>query len=46
MKKELLNLIGLFPKKVDLQSKIIESEDCGRYIREKIEYTALVGRGG
>lgn len=39
MKKEqLLELIGPFPKKVALDAVILESVDCGAYIREKIAY--------
>lgn len=39
-KKTLLQLLGPFPTKVDLNAKIIESIDCGSYIREKVEYNS------
>ncbi|MBA2306997.1 dienelactone hydrolase family protein [Candidatus Dependentiae bacterium] len=38
-KETLLELIGPFPTKVDLNPKVIESTDCVSYIREKVEYT-------
>lgn len=37
-KKALLQIIGLLPEKVDLHAKVVESKDCGSYIREKVEY--------
>lgn len=37
-KKILLQLLGQLPTKADLNPKVIESIDCGLYIREKIEY--------
>lgn len=41
--KTLLQIIGPLPTKVDLKAKVIESKDCGSYIREKVEYSAEVG---
>lgn len=35
---ELQKLLGPFPEKVDLQSEIIEQEDCGSYTRYKVAY--------
>jgi len=40
---ELLNLIGPFPEKVDPGATLLESVDCGTYIREKIEYSVEQG---
>jgi len=37
-KKLLLTLLGPFPDKVPLRSRILESNDCGSYLREKVEY--------
>jgi dienelactone hydrolase len=34
----LLNALGEFPQKVPLQSRTLESVDCGSYAREKVEY--------
>lgn len=42
-KETLLQLIGKFPEKVDLDASVLESEDCGSYIREKVEYNAEAG---
>ena len=39
-KKTLLQIIGPLPTKVDLNAIIIESIDCGSYIREKVEYSS------
>lgn len=39
-KKTLLQIIGPLPCRVDLNSKIIESIDCGSYIRQKVEYSS------
>lgn len=39
----LLRLIGPLPEKVPLDSKTIESEDCGSYRREKVEYSVEPG---
>ncbi len=36
----LLSLLGPMPAKVPLQPKVIESVDCGSYIRHKVEYYA------
>lgn len=36
LKKKLIDLLGLFPKKCDLAPKIIERKDLGVYYREKI----------
>lgn len=33
-----LDAIGEFPQRVPLNSKTIESIDCGSYVREKVEY--------
>jgi dienelactone hydrolase len=38
-KKNLLKLIGPFPTKIDLNAKVVESKDCGAYIRQKVEYS-------
>lgn len=37
-KQKLTELIGPFPDKVPLEPETVESEDCGSYIREKVEY--------
>jgi dienelactone hydrolase len=37
-KQALANAIGVFPARVPLMSRTIESVDCGAYIREKVEY--------
>lgn len=42
-KKTLLNLLGPLPEKVNLDSKVLESKDCGSYVREKIEYSTEYG---
>lgn len=42
-KKALLQLVGPFPQKVSLNIKVIESTDCGSYIREKVEYNTEAG---
>lgn len=42
-KKTLLKLIGSLPTKVDLDVKILASNDCGSYIREKVEYSSEAG---
>jgi len=36
--KLLLAALGTFPEKVPLRSRILESTDCGGYLREKVEY--------
>ena len=41
-KKTLLQLIGPRITKVDLNAKVIESKDCGSYIREKVEYSSEI----
>lgn len=38
-KENLLNLLGPLPEKCTLNALILESIDCGSYIREKIEYS-------
>ena len=38
-KKDLLQLIGPLPIKVNLNAKTVELVDCGSYIREKVEYS-------
>ena len=38
----LLSLLGPMPTKVELQAKVIESLDCGSYIRHKVEYYSEV----
>lgn len=42
-KQTLSKLIGSFPTKADLNAKVIESKDCGSYIREKVEYSSESG---
>lgn len=42
-KKTLLQIIGPLPEKVDLNIKVLESKDCGSYIREKVEYSVETG---
>ena len=37
-KQALLTAIGEFPQKVPLNSRTLESTDCGSYVREKVEY--------
>lgn len=34
----LLNLLGPFPAHVPLQAHVLESVDCGSYLREKVTY--------
>ncbi len=34
----LLSLLGPMPDKVDLQAQVVESVDCGSYVRHKVEY--------
>jgi len=44
MKREqLLKLLGPFPEKVALDAIVLESVNCGTYIREKIEYNVETG---
>lgn len=38
-RKQFLRIIGPFPKKVPLRAKVIERQDCGSYVREKVEYS-------
>ena len=38
-KEILLKLVGPFPNKASLKPVVLESIDCGEYIREKIEYS-------
>ncbi len=38
-KQKLLDLLGSFPEKVRLEPVILESVDCGLFIREKVEYS-------
>ncbi len=40
---ELKKLLGRFPKKVELNAAIIEQEDCGTFIREKVTYNVEAG---
>lgn len=36
--KLLKDLVGAFPAKVDLNPEVLETVDCGSYIREKVSY--------
>ncbi|MGZ3873227.1 MAG: dienelactone hydrolase family protein [Mucilaginibacter sp.] len=36
--EQLLKLLGPFPKKTSLNAVVVENEDCGTYMREKVEY--------
>jgi hypothetical protein len=40
VKENLLTLLGSFPENISLNPVILESTDCGSYIREKVEYSA------
>ncbi len=40
---EILRLLGPFPDKVDLDSRVIEKEDCGSFTREKVTYNVEAG---
>ncbi len=33
-----MQLLGPFPEKVELEAQIIEEEDCGSFIRQKVTY--------
>src|SRR5581483_9016140 len=37
-RQALLSAIGEFPDRTTLNSRTIEAEDCGSYVREKVEY--------
>ena len=39
-KKKFVELLGSFPKKVELSTKILEEIDCGVYIRKKILFSS------
>lgn len=43
LKDKLLRILGPFPEKVSLESRIIAQEDCGLYIREKVDYMVEEG---
>jgi dienelactone hydrolase len=38
MIEQILNLLGPFPEKSELNPVVIEQIDCGKYVREKVEY--------
>ncbi len=38
--EEILQLLGSFPDKTDLQAEILEEQDCGSFVRQKIAYNA------
>ncbi len=40
---EFLRLIGPLPSKVPLEPRVLESRDCGSYVREKVEYSVEAG---
>lgn len=40
---DILKLLGPSPQKVELEAKVIEQEDCGSFIREKVEYSVEDG---
>ena len=42
-KSQLMKLLGKFPTKVNPRVKTLEKKDCGKYIREKIEYSVEKG---
>lgn len=37
-KNDLLKLLGPFPEKCELSSRVLETVDCGSYLRETIDY--------
>jgi len=40
---DILKLLGPFPLKTELNATVLEQEDCGSYIREKVEYSSEDG---
>lgn len=42
-KDDLLRLVGQFPERVPLDAEVVNSADCGTYMREKIEYSVESG---
>jgi len=41
-RQTLLAALGEFPQKVPLRATVLESVDCGSYVREKVEYSSEV----
>lgn len=41
--EDILNLLGPFPQKTELNATVLDKEDCGSYIREKVEYISEEG---
>ena len=37
------DLLGPFPQRADLEAETVERMDCGRYVRETVEYTVETG---
>jgi dienelactone hydrolase len=42
-KDNLLGLLGPFPDRVPLEADVVDSSDCGSYIRDKVEYNIESG---
>jgi dienelactone hydrolase len=41
--EDILKLLGPFPQRTELNATVLEQEDCGSYIREKVEYSSEEG---
>ncbi len=41
--QEILDMLGPFPNKVELNPEIVEETDCGSYIRQKVKYNVETG---